>query len=332
MSQTTDKQIDELRKQLTVHQDALEREQAEINKITRELHTLNKKIKLPSKTAQELSAKMGPMDDAFFNILGNKPEVIREIISTILGVPVIVKNVITQYTIPGFGYRGVRLDAYSQVVKVELEENCYLGEKGANVNVEVQKENKNDDYEYRVFYNGASMVLTNTPRGTEMFKDIARAVVIFISSFDVFKEGEMFYEVHKVTKKSGTPRRSPVAEFYVNTAIVDKSDEHMTRIAKLMELFREPDAYDDKIFPEFSKRKRDLKQTEEGKLELSTEVQMVMDKEREAGKAEGQKNTAGLMGFLASQGRNDDIIRASTDEAFLNQLLNDFSSGILTAN
>ena len=58
-----------------------------------------------------------------------------------------------------------------------------------------------------------------------------------------------------------------------------------------MELFREPDAYDDMVFPEFSNRKRNLKQTEEGRLELSTEVQMVMDKIREDSREEGRKET-----------------------------------------
>ena len=87
---------------------------------------------------------------------------------------------------------------------VELGEDCYLGAKGALVNIEVQK-NDNDDHEFRVYYNGASIIVNNTPRGTKKFRDIPRAVVIFISDFDVFGEGRMFYEVGKFTKGSMTP-------------------------------------------------------------------------------------------------------------------------------
>ena len=79
-----------------------------------------------------------------------------------------MREVIPQYTIAGIGNRGVRLDAFARVipeymVTVELEENCYLGLKGALVNIEVQK-NDDDDHEYRVYYNGASIIVNYSKR------------------------------------------------------------------------------------------------------------------------------------------------------------------------
>lgn len=46
---------------------------------------------------------------------------------------------------------------------------------------------------------------------------------------------------------------------------------------------------------------------------------------RKEGKDEGHKEMAGLMAFLVKNGRTDDIVKASTDERFLSQLLADYS-------
>ena len=48
------------------------------------------------------------------------------------------------------------------------------------------------------------------------------------------------------------------------------------------------------------------------------------------GEKKGQKDTAGLMAFLASNGRTDDIVKASNDEGFLSKLLAEFRGGKLT--
>ena len=42
-----------------------------------------------------------------------------------------------------------------------------------------------------------------------------------------------------------------------------------------------------------------------------------------------QKDMAGLMSFLASNGRSDDIVKAGQDENFLNKLLADFRGGLM---
>ena len=51
---------------------------------------------------------------------------------------------------------------------------------------------------------------------------------------------------------------------------------------------------------------------------------------RKEGREEGQRNTAALMAFLVKNGRPDDVVRASSDESFLKQLLSDFGAGLLS--
>ena len=45
----------------------------------------------------------------------------------------------------------------------------------------------------------------------------------------------------------------------------------------------------------------------------------------------GKKDTAALMAFLVQNGRSDDVVKASSDENFLNKLLADFKCGLLAA-
>ena len=205
---------------------------------------------------------------------------IAEVISTILGIKVDVLEVVPQYTLTGIKTRGVRLDSFSRVVpqalvKVRLDEDSPFGPKGGMINVEVQKDD-DDDHEYRVYYNGASMIVNNTPKGI-MFKDLPRAIVIFISSFDVFEHGRLYYEMRKYTEQDKIPGRSPVTEIYINARATDDSTPKLERITKLMELFTNPDKYNFDDFPAFSKRKDELKNTEKGVMEVSKEFQRVID-------------------------------------------------------
>ena len=331
----TQQEIERLRAELAEQQEIADNTRKNIRKTVQMLAKAEISVVVPSEVAINASRKMGPMDDIFFNKMGEDADAIGEVISTVLGIPVIVRDVIPQYTITGIGNRGVRLDAFASVipeytVTVELGEDCYLGSKGALVNIEVQK-NDNDDHEYRVFYNGASIIINNTPKGTKKFRDIPRAVVIFISDFDVFGEGEMYYEVRKYTAKSMTPRRSPVTEIYINTANEDRSNERMERIADLMKVFKDPNLYDYDKFPKFSNRKHELKETEKGVMELSKELQQVIDDEKVEAEKKAVNDMAGLMNYLWSNGRGDDAIKAGKDESFLNKLLAEFRGGMMGA-
>ena len=159
--------IEQLKAELARQQDIADEAGKKIRHMVQELAKEEISVVVPSEAVKDASRKMGPMDDIFFNRMGEDPEAIGEVISTVLGISVIVKNAVPQYTIAGIGNRGVRLDAYATVVPevvvtVELGEDCCLGEKGAVIDIEIQKDD-NDDHEYRVYYNGASIVVNNTP-------------------------------------------------------------------------------------------------------------------------------------------------------------------------
>ncbi len=64
---------------------------------------------------------------------------------------------------------------------------------------------------------------------------------------------------------------------------------------------------------------------------MCTVLDKVQSKGRQEGQNEMKKDMAGLMSFLASNGRSDDIVKAGQDESFLNKLLADFRNGLMVA-
>ena len=105
----------------------------------------------------------------------------------------------------------------------------------------------------------------------------------------------------------------------------------MESIADLMRVFRDPDFYDYDRFPKFSQKKWNLKNTEKGVMEVSKELQQVIDREKAEAERRERKDTARLMDFLWSNGRSDDAKKAVSDESFLNKLLAEFRGGMMAA-
>lgn len=245
----------------------------------------------PSEEALEVAKRMNPLDDLFFTKMAEDASVCEEVISTILNVKVKVLSVIPQGTIASLQGRSVRLDALVDAlamrVVAELLEASPIGEKGAKINIEVQKDNK-DDYQRRVRFNASAITMNFTPPGTKKFRDIPDVVEIFISAFDVFKEGKVRYQIYRVIKGSGTVVYNGMTEVYVNTAVKDHSTPELDNISGLMELFA-TDGYDYEKFPNFSRRKHQFKETEEGVFEMGEEVQRLMDRERQEGMREGMQ-------------------------------------------
>ena len=267
VEKTEEQRIKELELLLEQQEDAMARLHDERNSTIRKLKKAKLQITVPSENAIMFAKTAGPLDDFFFTKLGEDIATVEEIISTVLNIPVKVKNAVPQFAITNIGSRGVRLDNFAEIIfEVELQQDCDWGKKGAFVDVEVQKKDVGD-HQFRVFYNGASMVINKTPRNTD-FADLPRAVVIYITAFDLFKEGKVFYETVKVDRESKNPRRSPVSEFYLNTEKLEDGeidqDEHIRKVSALMKLFKDPDSYDDQMFPAFSKRKKELHETAKG--------------------------------------------------------------------
>lgn len=226
---------------------------------------------------------MNPLDDLFFVKMAEDKAACEEIVSTILGFQVRVESVIPQRTIAGLHGRGVRLDALMEAVPAvhvvaELTAGSPIGLKGDKINVEVQKSNK-DDYQRRARFNAAAITMNFTLSGTKHFRDIPDVCEIFISSFDLFGEGRVRYRINRVIEGSGTVVYNGLSEIYVNTAVQDRSTPELSNLTDLMEVFAK-DGYNNK-FPHFSHRKRQFKETEEGVMKLSEELQQLIDKNRQ---------------------------------------------------
>ena len=239
----------------------------------------------PSPEAVEQAKQLNPIDDIFFNKMGESTEVCEEIISTILQYPVKVLRVIPQNTIASLQGRSVRLDALADAipvfeVKAELLEDCPLGEKGAKVNIEVQK-NNDDDHQKRVLFNAAAVMLNETPKGTKKFRDVPDVIEIFISAFDVFGKEKMWYKIDRVISGTNDVVYNGMREYYVNAKVKDRSTKKLADIADLMEIFVESDRYDYEKFPKTSERKHQFKNTEEGVKKMSDGIQALIDKKAE---------------------------------------------------
>ena len=120
--------------------------------------------------------------------------------------------------------------------------------------------------------------------------------------------------------------------------IVDAVRKHQK---EKMDLEAAVDASVDEMPEDFVIREFIIANRAEVKTMLLTEYneEKVMEKERQEGHKEGKKegqkemkkDMAGLMSFLASNGRSDDIVKAGQDENFLNKLLAEFRGGMMVA-
>lgn len=182
--------------------------------------------------------------DVFFEVFANKATC-QEILRTILDdETIVVEQVITQKSLRNLYGRSVRLDVL-----------CILGD-GRKVNIEVQRSD-NDDHVRRMRFNSSIMTACNSYPG-EHFKDIADITMIYITEFDLFNSGHPIYHVHKTIEETGNIISDGMKEIYVNTECNDGS-----KISRLMKHFKEK-MFDDKEFPEISKRMYELKNEEGG--------------------------------------------------------------------
>ena len=283
----TEKNTDD-REELLRHLGALENGITELrksrNSTLRALHHLKVNAVKSSDQVLKVAQNAGPMTDTFFQLIGEDKKAIGEIISAVLGVSVEVKESVPQYSILNVGSMGVRLDDYAEIeVTAELTEDSELfGLKGTIVDIEVHNQS-GDDLENRAFYNGATMIINKTAPRTN-YENLPHAIVIFISSFDLYKEGEVLYETMDADVKTKKRRKSPLIRYFVNTESLDPflhgESERLKKVAALMKVFRDPDWYDGQ-FPAFSERKKQLRETQEGVTKVSRELQLIVDEMNE---------------------------------------------------
>ena len=224
------------------------------------------------KTIEEKIAdiqNLRPIDDVFFEVLAGDKKVCEEILRVIFeDAALVVEDVITQSSERNFYGRSVRLDAL-----------CILGN-GARCNIEVQRSN-NDNHIKRVRFNASNITVKDSQVG-DKFENISEVYVVYISEFDIFKQGRTIYHEEPMLIETNTVIDNGLHVIYVNTAIDDGST-----IADLMNCFTKKEVNNPK-FPEFSRRVTELKTTEGGVSAVCEIMEKYMDKSKAEGKVEGK--------------------------------------------
>lgn len=144
-----------------------------------------------------------------------------------------------QKSIKNLVNRSIRVDAYVEGHEEEI------------FNVEVQKQDS-DNHVKRVRYNASAITVNRSEPGDD-FEHVQELYVIYISRFDVLKNGRTISHAEMTCVETGEPVNDGLHEIYVNTAV--KSD---SKVSRLMEWFTKNEM-DDSEFPKMSNRVYEIK-------------------------------------------------------------------------
>ena len=136
-----------------------------------------------------------------------------------------------------------------------------------------------------------SLVTADRTRPGTPFKDVPDVCVAFVCEFDPLGEGRSLYHVDRVVRETGESAENGLEELYVNALARDGD-----KVSALMRIFVEAEAYDEARFPETSRVKRRLRETEEGRKDMGSVIEEIraeciaegIETGRAEGKAEGK--------------------------------------------
>ena len=236
---------------------------------------------------QDAARNLRVIDDAFFRLLAEKPEVCQEILRTILDDPKLeVINVDAQSLVQSM-HREVYLDA-----------ECKLGN-GNICNIEMQKGRKEDDIR-RTRFHASALTANRTEKGTN-FKDIPDVTVVYITEYDALGNGQAVTHVSRCmeTIEGFLPLDDGEDIIFANTVVKDGS-----KVSELLSLMVKTEAFNDARFPGLSDAVGYYKLTRGGFMEVCKIIrdlnqQMYGDQyvvAREEGRQEGRIST--IMQFI----------------------------------
>ena len=203
-----------------------------------------------------------PMDDVFFELLIQQPSVCEEMLRVLLDCPELtVLDVHAQHSIRKLLRRSFRLDALCQLPDKKL------------VNIEIQNGNNTDHFK-RVRYNEACVTTQTTDPGTD-FKNIPTVYSLYVSDFDMFKQGKTIYHTRKSVIETDQTIDDGTFEIYANTVIDDGST-----IAEYLQLLKET-SIDNPKFPHLTDGVKYLKNEERGVENMSGFLAELLEKELE---------------------------------------------------
>ena len=214
--------------------------------------------------------ELRPIDDLMFRVMARDEAFCEEVLRVLLedkGLKVVKST--PQAAVTNLRGRSVVLDAL-----------CELSD-GRLVNVEVQRAD-DDDLQRRVRYYASLVTTDRTPPGAR-FADVPDVCVALVCEFDPLGEGCPLYHVDRVVREGGRTLDNGLEELYVNALARDGGE-----VSALMRVFVEAEAYDEARFPETSRVKRRLRETEEGREDMGSVIEEICAKNRLEGKAEGK--------------------------------------------
>lgn len=120
------------------------------------------------------------------------------------------------------------------------------------------------------------------------------------------------YNIDRIVRQTGEVVNNVFEEIYVSACVKDGSD-----VSELMDIFTNDESYNANKYPITSNIKKRYKQTEEGQSIMYE----IMEKINEDTKKEVTARINKLIILLMAEGRNDDLIRAASDPAYQEKLL-----------
>lgn len=230
-----------------------------------------------SEQTKELVQGLRPIDDTFFILLGQRKEVCQEMLRTLLDEESLeVLSSETQVAYTGFE-RSITIDC-----------RCRLSD-GRIVNIEMQKDKKNDDIR-RTRFHASAITIRECPKGRK-FKDVPDVIVIYISEYDALHNGQTFTMERHCILNHGIwePVEDGERICYVNAA---PNREEWSDKKELMSLLVRPDVFTSDKFAELSNAVKYFKQEEGGQAEMCKAVEDYANKKKAEGVEEGIEEAA----------------------------------------
>ena len=221
--------------------------------------------------------KLRPIDDLMFRVMAQSKAFCGELLRVLLQDPGLeVVECKPQSAVTNTWGRSAVLDAL-----------CELSD-GRLVDVEVQRADKGD-LQRRARYYASLVTADRTPPGTP-FGDVPDVCVVLVCEFDPLRAGCPLYHVDRVVRETGESAENGLEEVYVNALARDGSE-----VSALMRVLTEAEAYDEERFPETSRVKRRLRETEEGRKDMGSVIEEIraecIAEGEERGKLEGKLET-----------------------------------------
>lgn len=258
------------------------------------------------KAFQELELK-----DAFmFTAVMEVPEICRQVLMRILGIPISKVQVHTESMIlANPEYRGIRLDVYAD----DEDKTVY--------DVEMQTTDRGNLPRRSRCYQGQMDVASLEPG--EDFSRLPGSYVIFICTFDPFGRGRYRYTYEERCIEDGEPLFDGTCKIFLNTRgereeDVPKELVHFLHFAEHSNW--NPDFEQDTLLERLEKRISGIKRNRrmEERYMLFGEM---LDDERKEGREEGRSQLLSLIAAMSADGKSEEISRLSEEPEYLKEML-----------